>query len=93
MSDDADKVLQQREELKLPFPTLSGQGLKHSYAVEATPKFVVLDGAGIVRGAYIGWGRETPGAIAGELKHWIDAQDKKQPDDDGTAEPLGPEKP
>src|SRR5262249_3852343 len=32
VSDDADKVLKQRDELRLSFPLLSGQGLRLTYA-------------------------------------------------------------
>jgi peroxiredoxin len=67
-TDDVDRVLKQRDQLKLPFPILSGAGLKLSYAVEATPKLVVLDAAGVVRGSYIGWGPETPGSVTDDLE-------------------------
>jgi peroxiredoxin len=70
MTDDAAAVLKQRAELKLTFPLLSGAGLRRTYDVEATPKLLVLDGAGIVRGAYLGWGQETPTIVREELKHW-----------------------
>ena len=42
-----------------------------SYAVEATPKVVLLDSDGVVRGTYLGWGRETPSAVTEELKRWL----------------------
>jgi peroxiredoxin len=70
VTDDINRVLKQREELRLTVPVLSGQGLRLTYAVEATPKLVVLDGAGIVRGAYVGWGRETPSLVCDELDRW-----------------------
>jgi peroxiredoxin len=70
VSDDTDRVLKQRDELRLTFPILSGQGLRLTYAVDATPKFVVLDAAGIVRGAFVGWGKETPGIVIEELNQW-----------------------
>jgi peroxiredoxin len=74
VSDDANQVIAQREVLKLTFPLLSGGGLRVSYAVETTPKIVVLDAAGVVRGAYIGWGRETTGEVLAELRHWMSKQ-------------------
>jgi peroxiredoxin len=67
VTDDAERILKQRTEHHITFPFLSGQGLKLTYAVEATPKFVVLDGSGIVRGAYVGWGAELPELIDAEL--------------------------
>ena len=42
-----------------------------SYAVESTPKLVLLDGVGIVRGSYLGWGRQTPQEVQEELKNWL----------------------
>ena len=41
-------------------PPLYGSGLRISYKVETTPKLVLIDAAGLVRGMYFGWGRETP---------------------------------
>jgi peroxiredoxin len=70
VSEDADAVLKQRGDLGLGFPVLSGQGLRLTYAVEATPKFVVLDAAGVVRGTFVGWGRELPELVAEELNRW-----------------------
>jgi peroxiredoxin len=68
VSDDTEKVLKQRASLRLTFPLLSGTGLRLSYAVEATPKLVVLDAAGLVRGSYIGWGPEIPRSVCEDLK-------------------------
>jgi peroxiredoxin len=68
VADDANVARRQHAELKLSFPILSGKGLRQVYAVEATPKLVVLDAAGVVRAGYLGWGQETPGAIQDELK-------------------------
>jgi hypothetical protein len=70
VSDDGALVRKQHAELKLSFPVLSGGGLRVSYAVEDTPKFVLLDAAGVVRGAYLGWGRETAGEVLAELARW-----------------------
>jgi peroxiredoxin len=65
------QVKAQREELGVTFTILDGSGMRISYAVETTPKFVVLDGANIVRGAWLGWGRETPGEVVEEVKRWL----------------------
>jgi peroxiredoxin len=77
MSDDADGILTQRNDWHLTFPILSGQGLRLTYAVEATPKFVVIDGTGIVRGAYVGWGMETPNILKEELQRWKPTVNRK----------------
>jgi peroxiredoxin len=69
VSNDAQLVARQRQELKLTFPVAAGQGLRVSYGVDATPKMVLLDSAGIVRGGYVGWGPETPQLISEELSH------------------------
>jgi hypothetical protein len=71
VADDTAAVLKQRGEMHLTFPILSGRGLRVTYAVDATPKLVVLDAKGVVRGAYVGWGKETPTLVADELKNWI----------------------
>ncbi len=70
VSDDVETVLKQRDALKLTFPLASGLGLKLTYAVDGTPKFVVLDPNGVVRGAYVGWGRELPDLVTTELARW-----------------------
>jgi hypothetical protein len=68
MSEDAEIVRKQREELHLTYPLLNGLGLRKSYAVEATPKLMVLDAEGVVRGEYVGWGQETAGNVLADLK-------------------------
>jgi peroxiredoxin len=68
VSDDTEGILKQRRELKLTYPILSGQGLHLTYAIEATPKFVVLDAGGVVRDAIVGWGREIPELLKQELQ-------------------------
>jgi hypothetical protein len=71
VSDDAALVRKQHAEMKLSFPVLGGGGLRASYAIEDTPKFVLLDGVGVVRGAYLGWGSETAGEVFAELSRWV----------------------
>ena len=68
MSDDLDAARKQRADLKLTVPVLDGSGLRISYNVDGTPKLMLLDAAGVVRGDYTGWGRETPGAILADLR-------------------------
>jgi peroxiredoxin len=67
VSDDSGLVQQQRTALGLTFPILNGSGLRVSYAVETTPKLVLLGSAGMVRGAYLGWGQDTLQEIQEEL--------------------------
>jgi peroxiredoxin len=71
LSSDAEQARKQCDELKLTFPILDGSGLKQTYDVEATPKLMVLDGTGVVRGAYTGWGDETADDAVLELKRWL----------------------
>lgn len=70
VSGEVDAIKKQRSTLKLTFPVLDGSGLHISYGVEGTPKLMVLDGNGVVRGDYVGWGSETPGAVMNELRRW-----------------------
>lgn len=69
MSDDAKAVLTQRDQLGLGFPLANGNGLRITYDVETTPKFVVIDGKGFVRCQFLGWGAGTPQEIEDELRH------------------------
>jgi peroxiredoxin len=68
ISDDLERIRKQAKEFHLSYPIVSGKGMRQSYAVEATPKFVILDADGIVRGNYVGWGPETSEAIAEEIR-------------------------
>jgi peroxiredoxin len=67
VSDNYEQALRQREEMDLKFPILSGTGLRLSYKVESTPKLVVLDSAGMMRGSYDGWGPEIPHSVNQDL--------------------------
>jgi peroxiredoxin len=68
VSDEVDRLLQQRKDMKVTVPVLSGTGLRLTYGVEATPKVVVIDAAGVVRTSYIGWGPETPFTVLEDLR-------------------------
>jgi peroxiredoxin len=70
MLDDASGALQQRNDLGLSFPVLSGTSLRSLYDVRATPKLVVIDGNGMQRGTFEGWGEETADLVRAELRHW-----------------------
>jgi peroxiredoxin len=76
---DITRVKSQSAEWRLPFPVLDGAGLRISYGVETTPKFVLLDGNNIVRGAWLGWGRETPAEVVEELKRWLAVSNQLPP--------------
>jgi peroxiredoxin len=71
VSDDEDKVKKQLVDLKLAIPVLHGAGLRVTYAVETTPKLVLIDANGIVRGDWLGWGQETADDVMAELKQWM----------------------
>jgi peroxiredoxin len=71
MSDDAELVRKQRDRFRLTFPLLNGTALRMSYAVDTTPKLVVLDPKGVVRGSYVGWGHETPEGVLAEVQRWL----------------------
>jgi peroxiredoxin len=73
VSDDAEMARRQHTEMGLPFPILSAGGLRGSFGVETTPKIILLDNLNIVRGAYLGWGHETPREVQEELKRWLPA--------------------
>jgi len=71
VSDDTPRIGRQYRDFQLSLPILSGKGLRQSYGVESTPKFLILDADGVVRGSYDGWGLETPAAVAGEVRLWL----------------------
>lgn len=73
VSPDGKAVLAQAAALRLSYPLLFGAGLRISYGVETTPKLVVIDAAGLVRGMYLGWGAETAGEVTAELRRWLPA--------------------
>ena len=71
MAGEPNQILKQRLDLRLTYPVLSGDGLALTYAVEATPKLLVIDAQGIARASAIGWGPETPTSMAEDLKSWL----------------------
>jgi peroxiredoxin len=68
MSDDLEAVERVEAMLNLTFPALAGGSLKQSYGVEATPRIVILDAEGVVRGAFTGWGPEVPPSLEDVIK-------------------------
>jgi hypothetical protein len=71
VSDDVERIKKQSSDFGLSLPIHSGKGLRQSYDVEATPKLVILDADGVVRGNYSGWGPETAMSITEELQRWL----------------------
>jgi hypothetical protein len=71
VSGKAEAALKQRQQLKLTLPLLDGSGLLTTFGVQATPRFALIDAAGVVRGLYLGWGDETVGELQEELKRWV----------------------
>lgn len=63
----AETALKQQRELQLPFAILDGGGMRLTFAVEATPRLVLLDHDGILRSAHTGWGPQVPREIQEEL--------------------------
>ena len=41
------------------------------FGVDGTPRFVVLDGQGIVRAAWTGWGMHTAAEVSQQLEKWM----------------------
>ena len=70
VSSDAEAAKKQRTDLKVTLPLLDGSGLRTSYAVDGTPKLMLLDANGVLRGEYVGWGRETANEVQEELRRW-----------------------
>jgi peroxiredoxin len=71
VTDNPDLVRRQYEQMRLQFPILDGKGLHLTYGVDATPRLIVLDADGILRGAYTGWGDQTSAEVARELQRWL----------------------
>ena len=50
------------------FSDLRRHGLHQTFNVDATPRLILLDTEGFLRGGYTGWGAHTPREILGELQ-------------------------
>ena len=68
VTQDADLVKRQHAELRLPFPIHDGYGMRLTFGAAETPRFVVLDGDGVVRLAQTGWGPHTTYEITAMLQ-------------------------
>jgi hypothetical protein len=71
VTEDAALAVRRHAELKLSFSLLDGRGMHGTFGVEATPRLILLDGDGIVRGACTGWGFHVPREIENELQVWL----------------------
>jgi peroxiredoxin len=71
VTEDEELVRRQHEQMQLTFPILDGRGLHQTYGVDATPRLVVIDGDGIYRGGFTGWGVQTPREVCEELQRWL----------------------
>ena len=63
VTNDADVARKQHQEMRLTFPILDGNGLRLTFGAVETPRFVVVDGNGLVRLSQTGWGFQTPAEI------------------------------
>ncbi len=61
----------QQHQLNLSFPVLDGRGFHKTFAVDATPRFVVVDSLGRIYNGHTGWGLHTPGALQRDLQHCL----------------------
>ena len=57
-------VRKQHEEMRLAFPIHDGNGLRLTFAWAETPRFLLVDHAGVVRLTQTGWGYHMPYEIA-----------------------------
>lgn len=67
VSDDVDLIRRQHEEMTLAYSILDGRAMHQTFGVDGTPRFVLLDGAGVMRCGLTGWGYQTPGDIVNEV--------------------------
>jgi hypothetical protein len=71
MAGDAELINRQRRAKGWTFPVLDGTGLCISYAVEGTPKMVLIGADSVVRAIVVGWGDETANELFAELPNWL----------------------
>ena len=67
VTNDAEFAKRQHADLKLPFAIFEGSALRLAFAVEATPRFIVLDGDGILRSTTTGWARHVGDELLDEI--------------------------
>jgi peroxiredoxin len=71
VTDDPDFARRQHTALRLPFPVLDGNGLHVTFGVDATPRLVIVDAEGIVRGMFTGWGAHSAREVTLELQRCL----------------------
>ena len=71
VTDDAKLVQKQHKDMNLPFSILDGNGLLQLFSVEALPRIVVLDGQGIVRSSWTGWGQHIPAEVIDQAQKLV----------------------
>lgn len=64
VTPDADLARTQHKDMRLPFPILDGNGLRLTFGAVETPRFIIVDGDGVVRLTQTGWGNHTPYDLA-----------------------------
>jgi peroxiredoxin len=62
------EAVQKHKDMGLTFPLLDGTGLHTTFGVEATPRWIILDANGVLRGAYTGWGFQIADQIVDDLQ-------------------------
>jgi peroxiredoxin len=68
VTGDTETALRQRAELALTVPVLAGREVQALYVTDdSTPRWVVLDAAGVVRYLEVGWGSELPALLRRSL--------------------------
>lgn len=68
VTNDAKLVRQQHQDMLLPFAILDGRAMHLTFAVDATPRIVLLDADGIVCYAHTGWGAQVSRELQDELR-------------------------
>jgi hypothetical protein len=68
VTPETEIARKQHEDMKLSFPIHDGNGLRLTFGAIETPRFVILDGDGIVRLAETGWGTHSAHQIAAMLE-------------------------
>ena len=64
---DASAGVKDRDRLKLAVPINDGAQADTAYGVESVPRFVVIDGRGVVRWAFAGVGAETGHSVRDQV--------------------------
>jgi peroxiredoxin len=70
VTQDVDFVRKQHEEMRLAFPIHDGNGLRLTFGAAETPRFLLVDHAGVVRLTQTGWGYHMPYEIADLLQRF-----------------------